>query len=103
VDNLAILLKLKEVAQLATKISSASVNWKPDFALQTTIGYGGSRFPLLETDWYRQDDYTLNFTVAVKSTIWDGGKKIRTFPGARPKRKAQRLTTPRRWRRYGPR
>jgi outer membrane protein TolC len=77
VDNLAILLKLKEVAQLATKISSASVNWKPDFALQTTIGYGGSRFPLLETDWYRQDDYTLNFTVAVKSTIWDGGKKIR--------------------------
>ncbi|MCH3908237.1 MAG: TolC family protein [Sphaerochaeta sp.] len=77
VDNLAILLKLKDVAQLATKISSASVNWKPDFALQTTIGYGGSRFPLLETDWYRQDDYTLNFTVAVKSTIWDGGKKIR--------------------------
>jgi len=76
-DNLGILRSLEEVADLATGISQASVNWKPDFALQTSVGYGGSRFPVLEKDWYRQDDYTLNFTVAIKSTVWDGGKKLR--------------------------
>jgi len=77
VDNLQILGLLKEVSALTKDISSASVNWKPDFALSSTIGYGGSRFPLIEKDWYRQDAYTLNFTVAIKSTIWDGGKKLR--------------------------
>ena len=77
IDNLAILLRLRQVSEIAKKIASASVNWKPDFALQTSVGYGGSRFPFVEEDWYRQDDYTLNFTVAVKSTIWDGGKKLR--------------------------
>ena len=41
-----------------------------------SLGYGGSRFPFIETDWFRQDDYTTNFTVALKTTVWDGGKKL---------------------------
>jgi len=64
------------VRELASEISSNSVYWKPDFALRLDVGYAGSRFPFLETDWYRQDDYSLNATVAIQTTIWDGGEKF---------------------------
>ena len=34
------------------------------------------RSPLVETDWYRQDDYNGMVTVAFKTTVWDGGKAL---------------------------
>ncbi|MBL7006223.1 MAG: TolC family protein [Spirochaetia bacterium] len=60
----------------ALTIAENSVYWKPDFALKMDIGYEGSRVPFAETDWYRKDDYSLNLTVAVKTTLWDGGKLL---------------------------
>ncbi|MCQ2612890.1 MAG: TolC family protein [Treponemataceae bacterium] len=75
-QNLAILDHLVQVAEYTKNISNASVYWKPDFALQFSLGYSGSRLPLVETDWYRKDDYSANITLALKTTIWDGGKKI---------------------------
>jgi len=72
-----ILSKLKEIAILTSDVSSASVNWKPDFAFVASLDYSGARMPLVETDWYRKDDYGLTLTLAVKSTIFDGGKAIR--------------------------
>lgn len=77
IDNLQMLALLEEVASMTKDISNASVNWKPDVAIKGSLGYGGSRFPLVESDWYRKDDYTVNLTVAVQATIWDGGKKVR--------------------------
>lgn len=78
-DKLSIkmLTQLKEVNQTAEKIAKASVNWKPDLALQVSAGYGGSRFPLVEPNWLRKDDYSANISIGLKTTIWDGGKKVR--------------------------
>ena len=78
-DRLSIKLitQLKEMNKTAEKIAKGAVNWKPDVALQATGGYGGSRFPLLEPNWRRKDDYTANLSIGIKTTIWDGGKKVR--------------------------
>ncbi|MCQ2575747.1 MAG: TolC family protein [Treponema sp.] len=78
-ENLSIklLTQLKEMNQTAKKIAEGAVNWKPDVALQATLGYGGSRFPLAEPNWLRKDEYTANFSLGIKTTVWDGGKKIR--------------------------
>lgn len=71
-------LSLSEsLARSAVDLERASLSWKPDFALVASIGYGGPRLPLFETDWYRQNDYTLNFTLGLQSTIWDGGESLR--------------------------
>lgn len=72
-----ILSKLKEIALLTRDVSNASVNWKPDFAFVASLDYTGARMPFIETDWYRKDDYGLTLTLAVKSTVFDGGKAIR--------------------------
>jgi len=60
----------------ALTIAENSVYWKPDFALKMDVGYEGPRIPFAETDWYRKDDYSLNLTVAVTTTLWDGGKLL---------------------------
>ncbi len=62
--------------ELKKKIADASLYWKPDFALQVSLTYGGSAVPLVEKNWYRADDYGLYLTFAVSTTIWDGGKKL---------------------------
>ena len=75
-DTFLILSNLEQISKYTTDIAQASVYWKPDFALKMSLGYAGSRFPFIETDWFRQNDYTANFTVALKTTVWDGGKKL---------------------------
>lgn len=84
-DTFLILENLEQISQYTTKIAQASVYWKPDFALKLSLGYGGSRFPFLEKDWLRQNDYTTNFTLALKTTVWDGGKKINEIKKSKSK------------------
>ena len=74
--SIKLVTQLEEVNKIAEKISKASVNWKPDFALKTSLGYAGSRFPLLEPNWLKKDDYSANFSIGIKTTVWDGGKKV---------------------------
>ena len=74
--TLQMLSHMQSAMEYSEKVSRASVYWKPDFALQVTASYGGSRLPLVETDWYRQDDYNGMITVAFKTTLWDGGKAL---------------------------
>ena len=62
--------------ELKKEIAKASLYWKPDFALQVSLTYGGSALPLVEKNWYRTDDYGLYITFAISTTIWDGGKKL---------------------------
>lgn len=75
-DPLTMLRKQTQALQLKKKIAQDSLYWKPDLALQVSLSYGGSALPLVETNWYRADDYGLYLTLAVKSTVWDGGKKL---------------------------
>jgi len=74
--SIKMLNSLKEVNQLAVKIAKGYENWKPDLALQMSAGYGGSRLPLVEPNWLRKDDYSVNISVGIKTTVWDGGKKL---------------------------
>ena len=74
--TLQMLSHMQSAMEYSEKVSKASVYWKPDFALQVSPSYGGSRLPLVETDWYRQDDYNGMVTVAFKTTVWDGGKAL---------------------------
>ncbi|MCR5766108.1 MAG: TolC family protein [Treponema sp.] len=74
--SIKMLSQLKNVNELAEKIARGYVNWKPDLALQASAGYGGSRFPFTEPNWRRKDDYSLNVSLGIKTTIWDGGKKL---------------------------
>ena len=70
------LSQLKEVNEISVEIAKGYENWKPDIAVQVTAGYGGSRFPLIEPNWYRKDDWSANISFGIKTTIWDGGKKL---------------------------
>ena len=76
-SSIKMLTQLEEVSKTAEKISRGYVNWKPDFAFQMSGGYAGSRFPLFEPNWLRKDDYSLNVSFGLKTTVWDGGKKVR--------------------------
>ena len=75
--NFRLLGKLSTSAQIANNIAGASVNWKPDFALVVNADYSGSRLPFVETDWYGKDDWSATVTVALKTTVLDGGKAVR--------------------------
>lgn len=74
--TLQMLSHMQSAMEYSEKVSKASVYWKPDFALQISASYGGSRLPIVETDWYRQNDYNGMITVAFKTTLWDGGKAL---------------------------
>jgi outer membrane protein TolC len=76
-SSIKILTQLEGVSQTAEKIARGYENWKPDLALQMSGGYSGSRFPLFEPNWRRKDDYSLNISIGLKATFWDGGKKVR--------------------------
>jgi outer membrane protein TolC len=67
---------MKDIHLLTERIAKSSVYWKPDIALKATFNYMGSRFPFIETDWYRQNDYGFNLSLGLKTTLWDGGKKL---------------------------
>lgn len=75
-DSFRMLNLLKDVSVKTKEVADASIYYKPDIALVLDIGYSGPRFPLIETDWYRKDNYRVNATLAVKTTLWDGGKKL---------------------------
>ena len=72
-----LLSRLSDIASLTHDIAGASVNWKPDFALVVNADYSGSRLPLAEKDWYGKDDWSATITIALKTTVYDGGKAVR--------------------------
>ena len=76
-SSIKMLTQLQEVSKTAEKIAKGYENWKPDLALQMSGGYAGPRVPLFEPNWRRKDDYSLNISIGIKTTIWDGGKKLR--------------------------
>ena len=75
-EPLTMLKKQTQALELKKKVAQDSLYWKPDFALQVTLNYGGSYLPLVETNWYRKDDYGLYITFAITTTVWDGGVKL---------------------------
>ena len=75
--TIKILTQLENVSKTAEKISRGSENWKPDLAFQMSGGVSNSRVPLFEDGWKDKADYSLNISLGLKTTIWDGGKRLR--------------------------
>lgn len=75
--SIQMLNQLQKVNELSTKIAKESLYWKPDIALQATAGYGGSDFLFVDSGWKDKDKSSFNISIGIKTTIWDGGKKLR--------------------------
>jgi len=72
--DLQVLSSLKEVANYKLEIAEGKGYLKPDIGIRFELSYGGPRFPLVEKDWYGQDDYNLISTIGFVAKIFDGGK-----------------------------
>lgn len=81
--NLNMINKLKSVHKLQEDIAWREIYGAPDFALQVSAGYGGSRFPFIETGWMQHDDWSVNVSVVMNSNLWDGGKTLNNIDRAK--------------------
>ena len=63
---------MEEVQEYAEKIAKGSIYGLPDLALQVSASYGGS----IGDDWSFNDSWGVNLTLALKTTLWDGGGKM---------------------------
>ena len=67
------LVKAAYIKEQELALARKSGIFRPDLALQVGFSYNGSRVPLLEKDWLRQDDFDLNITLAGTTSLWDSG------------------------------
>ena len=74
--SLQMVSSLKAVHSLQEKIANRSMYGIPDMALQVSATYSTPRVPGLEAGWRQNDNFSLNFTFAMQTTLWDGGDKI---------------------------
>ncbi len=74
--SLNMLRSQTKALELKKKVASSDLYWKPDLALQVSLNYGGPSLPLMEANWYRTNSHGVYLTFAVKTTVWDGGKKL---------------------------
>ncbi len=75
-DSIKMITQAKTIQDMAVKIAKNSVYWKPDVGMEMSASYGGQRMPFMEPNWRRKDDYSLNLSLGIKTTVWDGGKKL---------------------------
>ena len=61
-----------EAAELGEDIAKGSIYGKPDLALQVGLGYTG----FVGSGWEHSGDYSLNISVGLQTTLWDGGKVL---------------------------
>lgn len=76
-SSIKILTQMESVSKTAEKISRGNENWKPDLALQMSGSVSDSRVPFFQEGWEDKKDYSLNISIGLKTTIWDGGKRLR--------------------------
>lgn len=92
-DSINMLSVLEKVSSEAKEVSENSIYWKPDMAIQLDLGYSGSYLPIVSQDYYRQDKGRLNITLALKGTVWDGGKKLNDISRKTIKEESSTLDT----------
>lgn len=69
---LQMLRGLEDVQDYRKKIAKGSIYGLPDIALQATASYGG----VIDSNWLDSDIWGVNLTLALSTTLWDGGKKL---------------------------
>lgn len=75
-SNIQSLLILESIKADEINLSKKDIYWKPDFALQIEASYNGPRFPIIEKGYFTQNQSGFNFSLVIKSTLWDGGVKL---------------------------
>ena len=63
---------MEKVMGYTNEIAKGSIYGKPDIALQVSATYGGK----IDSNWLDSDTWGLNITLALSTTLWDGGKKL---------------------------
>lgn len=58
-----------EIREKALALYSIQARGLPDIALQSELSYGGFRFPFIEKDWYRQDDWQFSLSIGTSGSI----------------------------------
>lgn len=69
---LQMLRGLEDVQDYRKKIAKGSIYGLPDIALQATASYGG----VIDSNWLDSDTWGVNLTLALSTTLWDGGEKL---------------------------
>jgi outer membrane protein TolC len=72
--DLGLVAALEAARQAARDLAAATKPWLPDLGLRVELAYQGARFPFLEIDWFRQDDWSLNLSLGTSSRLFDGGE-----------------------------
>lgn len=62
------------VAQLNAEIARLTASARPDLGLVLQLSFEGPRVPLLEPDWYGQNELGLVASLGVQTTVFDGGR-----------------------------
>lgn len=75
-ENLAALDQMTLISGYAKKIADGSVYWKPDIALQASVGINGGIDKLFKGESKIDKDFSASVSIGIKTTIWDGGKKL---------------------------
>ncbi len=75
-EALAILEKLHQAAEYGRKVASGGMYGKPDIALQISFGLNGNMEKLFKGEGELKQDLVANLTLGIKTTLWDGGKKL---------------------------
>ncbi|MBP7263455.1 MAG: TolC family protein [Spirochaetia bacterium] len=83
------LLALQEEATAGmARLATLQSKGLPDLGLRVELSYGGSRFPFLETDWYRQDDYQLTISLGTTGPLI--GSAVKAGDAARATAEAEK-------------
>ena len=73
-SDIAMLNRLRSINEHRLSISEGAGYFKPDIGLHFEIGYSGPRLPFIEADWFGEDSLGISSTIALSTTIYDGGK-----------------------------
>ncbi|HAP44014.1 MAG: hypothetical protein A2087_06800 [Spirochaetes bacterium GWD1_61_31] len=72
---------LVEVRDGMRQLAARQAQGLPDIGLQVELSYAGPRFPFLEIDWFRQDDYQLTISLGTSGGVF--GNPVRAGEAAR--------------------
>ncbi len=68
--QIALTEELSALRLEALNVAKIEARGLPDIGLETELSYGGPRFPLLEKDWYRKDDWQLSIRIGSSGSIF---------------------------------
>ncbi|MCR5731420.1 MAG: TolC family protein [Sphaerochaetaceae bacterium] len=75
-STLRMLSIMSDVAEKKNSVAKNGLYWKPDFALSASVTYAGPGLPGVNSNFFEKAKFYGSFSIGMKTTIFDGGKKI---------------------------